>query len=121
MDATNFDIVSTFKSSGLTQDAFCRENGITLERLRYYLYKKKGCKNGPKTRTRRQKSSSPAFISFNQAEKTISKIDEGIKTIPLYMVSSLAGTLLHLLETWLRHHAELRILTSSSSLSMALR
>jgi hypothetical protein len=79
MDATNIDIVSTFKSSGLTQDAFCRENGITLERLRYYLYKKKGCKNGPKTRTRRQKSSSPAFISFNQAEKTISKIDEGIK------------------------------------------
>ena len=54
------DLVSRFKSSGKTQQAFCEANGVPLETLRYYLYKKNKRKNF--------KSAPPAFISFNRPE-----------------------------------------------------
>jgi len=72
MKITNENLVSTFRASEQTQEAFCKDQGISIERLRYYLYKK----NPNKTKPRKQpvkKSTTPAFISFN-AQPSSSKI-----------------------------------------------
>jgi hypothetical protein len=67
------NIVATFRDSGLTQETFCKEHGITLERLRYYLYKKINVKNNKKKRKPRSKAI-PAFISFNKTDGISSKV-----------------------------------------------
>lgn len=66
--------VATFRASGLTQEAFCKEHGITLARLRYYLYKKTNVKNVRKAKTRRS-NTLPPFISFNKANDPAPEID----------------------------------------------
>jgi len=38
---SNESIVSEFRSSAMTQEAFCKHHNISIEKLRYYLYKKK--------------------------------------------------------------------------------
>lgn len=72
MEITNENIVSVFKSSAKTQVAFCRDNGINVEKLRYYLYKKN--KSATKiSLPARQKSNTatPAFITFNRSTSTV--------------------------------------------------
>jgi hypothetical protein len=44
MEITDENLVTTFRASRLTHEAFCREYNITLERLRYHLYKKTNVK-----------------------------------------------------------------------------
>lgn len=65
MEQANETLVTQFRESGLTQEAFCKSNDISLERLRYYLYKKKPAiaKNGNHGRNRKK---SPSFICFQQ-------------------------------------------------------
>ena len=41
MDQAYETLVTQFRESGLTQETFCKNNDISVERLRYYLYKKK--------------------------------------------------------------------------------
>lgn len=66
MDQANDALVTQFRESGLTQETFCKNNDISLERLRYHLYKKKpanAAKNGNRGCDRKK---SPSFISFQQ-------------------------------------------------------
>lgn len=67
MEKTIENLAATFRTSGLTQEVFCKEHGITLERLRYYLYKKTNTKTERKKRNRRSQAV-PAFISFNKTD-----------------------------------------------------
>lgn len=70
MSIVNDQIVPAFRRSGKTQEDFCAEHGVSIHKLRYYLYK----------RTKRVKPllpekhsqptmpnpvPSPSFISFN--------------------------------------------------------
>lgn len=56
----NSDLISRFRASGQTQEAFCDTHSISIEKLRYYLYKKnKKTKKQP-----RRKSVPQQFISF---------------------------------------------------------
>jgi hypothetical protein len=55
MEINNANLVEAFRLSGLTQGKFCKENGIALERLRYYLYKKGRSKAGVKKSTQDRK------------------------------------------------------------------
>lgn len=73
MEMTIENLSATFRASGLTQEAFCKEHGITLERLRYYLYKKTNTKTERKKGNRRP-NTVPAFISFNKADGISSKV-----------------------------------------------
>ena len=69
MNITNENLVEAFRTSGLTQEAFSKKHNISIERLRYYLYKKNPEK--PKPRKKQQKrSKAPAFISFNKEAST---------------------------------------------------
>ena len=79
MEITDENLVTTFRASGLTHEAFCREYNITLERLRYHLYKKTNVKIVKKKRSRK-KNSAPAFISFNNADSSVSKIFQEANT-----------------------------------------
>ena len=40
MGLSNAQLVTAFRKSGKTQDSFCSEQGITIHKLRYHLYKK---------------------------------------------------------------------------------
>ncbi len=64
MDHSNETLVAQFKKSGLTQDAFCKKNNITLERLRYHLYKKNRLDKSDNHN--RQSNKKHSFISFQQ-------------------------------------------------------
>jgi hypothetical protein len=66
MEITNDTLATTFRTSGLTQTAFCSQNGISLERLRYYLYKKN---KSHSTRLRKRLVDKPLsnFIQLNNA------------------------------------------------------
>jgi hypothetical protein len=73
MEQANESLVTQFRESGLTQEAFCKNNDISLERLRYYLYKKKPAiaRNDNHGRNRKK---TPSFISFQQpAEQVLSQ------------------------------------------------
>lgn len=57
------DLITQFKASGLTQEAFCNTHSISIEKLRYYLYKK-----NKKLKTKPLRKSLPQqFISFPAA------------------------------------------------------
>jgi hypothetical protein len=85
MEITMDNLATTFRASGLTQEAFCKVHGITLERLRYYLYKKTKTKTERKMRNRRP-GTVPEFISFNKTA------DISLKTI---LDSSQSLTIIH--------------------------
>jgi hypothetical protein len=67
MNNSYSDIVSKFKSSGKTQEVFCKENNVPIESLRYYLYKKDKRKSSKSAITDKS-FTSPAFISFNKPD-----------------------------------------------------
>lgn len=73
MDQANESLVAQFRESGLTQEAFCKNNDISLERLRYYLYKKKTAIARNDNHSRNPKKT-PSFVSFQQpAEQLLSQ------------------------------------------------
>ncbi len=53
-------IVTSFRSSGLTQAAYCNQTGISIEKLRYYLYKK----GKKKTTPSKTSTAAPEFVSI---------------------------------------------------------
>ena len=77
MTISNDNLVTLFKKSGLTQKEFCETNGITLERLRYHLYKKNRRKSNSKNDIQKNKSSH-TFISFNKPGYIPLKTDQNI-------------------------------------------
>jgi hypothetical protein len=66
MRKNNDGLVQAFRLSGLTQEAFCKERGVALERLRYHLYKKNRTKTATKSTQANRKI--PAFISFKEKQ-----------------------------------------------------
>lgn len=74
MNITIDKLVSAFRASGQTQETFCKSNGISLERLRYYLYKKCSAQSTKPRNHNLKKSKTPAFISFSKPEQTPSKM-----------------------------------------------
>lgn len=73
MKIPNSNISNVFKASGKTQQEFCREQGISIHALRYYLYKRNRRKdtassnhNHGKTGAALPSQSAPSFISFNR-------------------------------------------------------
>ena len=70
MDTNN--IVQEFRARGKTQHDFCNENGISIEKLRYYLYKKNRL-NRKKSANTSLVASPASFITF--AQKTPVNID----------------------------------------------
>jgi hypothetical protein len=58
-------LAAKFKASGLTQETFCKEHGVPIERLRYYLYKKNKVRAVRKRKVQ-QPAIPPSFLSFNQ-------------------------------------------------------
>jgi hypothetical protein len=65
-------LAATFRKSGKTQDAFCAEQGITVHKLRYYLYKKGFRRNTTAAKSRNTVNTPRVpppipveFISFN--------------------------------------------------------
>lgn len=60
----NETMVTTFRSSGLTQQQFCDKHNISIERLRYYLYKKQ--------KSKKPKSAQAAFITFTPQPPSVS-------------------------------------------------
>lgn len=73
------DLVTKFRASGLTQELFCKEHGITLEKLRYHLYKKNNASAVTKCIVRKQKTAS-AFLSFHNQEHTSPKLYQDAPT-----------------------------------------
>jgi hypothetical protein len=65
MDQSNEVMVAQFKDSGLTQEAFCKNNNIALERLRYHLYKNSRPKANPGNQSSHRQNNH-SFISFPQ-------------------------------------------------------
>lgn len=75
MEHTNDSLSAIFRASGLTQAAFCKQHGITLERLRYHLYRKK--KIQPSDNFKKSSTQlAPSFISLHDSIKASSDIDE---------------------------------------------
>ena len=70
MNPSNEPLVAQFKASGLTQETFCKNNNISLERLRYYLYKKNRVKATTGTR-RVSRKATPSFISFQKPQERV--------------------------------------------------
>lgn len=70
MDQSNETLVTQFKESGLTQETFCKNNNIPLERLRYHLYKRKRSKTTNDNSGRNRKKSH-SFISFQQPTEPV--------------------------------------------------
>lgn len=66
MDQASDALVTQFRESGLNQETFCKNNDISLERLRYHLYKKKPANAGKNGNRGRDRKKSPSFISFQQ-------------------------------------------------------
>lgn len=79
MEITDENLTATFRASGLTQEVFCKEYDITLERLRYHLYKKTNVKAVRKKRSQLQ-NTAPAFISFNKADSSVTKTFQDANT-----------------------------------------
>jgi|GEM_PF-2960489 len=70
---TDQTIIEQFRSSALTQEAFCKANNIPINRLRYLLYKKKSQSNDSKS-AHSLIPVKPAFISFqNNSLHTLPK------------------------------------------------
>jgi hypothetical protein len=65
MEHTKQNIVEAFRSSGQTQQQFCTTHDISIERLRYYLYKKGSRKTADKS-----KQLKPTFITFAPTESS---------------------------------------------------
>ena len=59
-------LIDAFKSSGLTQKAYCIRHGIGLDTLKYHLYKKCWVKAGSSI-VPAVKPPPPAFMTFNPA------------------------------------------------------
>ena len=80
MTISSDNLVTTFKKSGLTQNGFCKTNGIALERLRYHLYKKNRRKSNSKNDIQKndiqKNKSAHTFISFNKPGYTPPKTDQ---------------------------------------------
>ncbi|MBN2285728.1 MAG: hypothetical protein JXI43_04730 [Tissierellales bacterium] len=83
MDHSNEALVTQFKESGLTQETFCKNNGIPLERLRYHLYKKNRIKSRTTNRIRKQEKSH-SFISFQQPAQCLPPKDTASKYTIVY-------------------------------------
>jgi len=56
---SNETIVSEFRSSAMTQEAFCKLHDVPIEKLRYYLYKKKSL-------TKKAKKTQPSFVCLKK-------------------------------------------------------
>jgi hypothetical protein len=71
MPNRNVNLAAEFKSSGKTQRAFCAERGISIDTLRYYLYKR-GIRRIPLQSAAKSRSvcAPPAFLSFNRERFT---------------------------------------------------
>ena len=80
MDITTDNLVASFKASGLTQESFCKEHGITPNRLRYYLYKKTDTKTVKKKEQQLSHPSSSNFISFIGKDNPSSKVYPEMET-----------------------------------------
>jgi hypothetical protein len=72
MNSSKASLVAQFKASGLTQETFCKNNNIPLERLRYHLYKKNRTKTHTGNRSIGRKNTAPAFISFQKPTEQFS-------------------------------------------------
>lgn len=83
MGHSNETLVTQFKESGLTQETFCKNNNIPLERLRYHLYKKNRTKSRTANRTRNQERSH-SFISFQQPAQSLPPKDTALKYTIVY-------------------------------------
>jgi len=74
MGLPNDQIAPAFRKGGKTQDSFCADHGITIHKLRYYLYKKGARPHTRVLKTRLAEAGFPAipaaapsgFISFNR-------------------------------------------------------
>ncbi len=70
MGLQDAQLVAAFRGSGKTQDSFCAEQGITIHKLRYHLYKKGmrrdyiGAKNGIAAIPKVSSPPPAEFISF---------------------------------------------------------
>ena len=73
MSISSDQIVPEFRKSAKTQEDFCADHGISIHKLRYYLYKR-GKRMQPLLRERPKKSAmpqpSPSFISFDHHADT---------------------------------------------------
>jgi hypothetical protein len=69
MELTNEMLIPTFRASGLTQKEFCKVHNISLEKLRYHLYRKKKVqiKNGKLLSSK----TGPAFITFEKPQNDV--------------------------------------------------
>ena len=65
MIVSNESLVSEFRASALTQAAFCKLHDISIERLRYYLYKKKP-QSQKNHETRRTSKTQPSFVCLTK-------------------------------------------------------
>ena len=66
MPNRNVNLAAEFKSSGKTQRAFCADRRISINTLRYHLYKKgKRSRSLPSPVKPPAVSAAPAFLSFN--------------------------------------------------------
>jgi len=75
MELTDEMLISTFKASGLTQKEFCEVHNISLEKLRYHLYRKG--KTQIKANKRVSLKTGPTFITFeNSKEADLNKNKE---------------------------------------------
>jgi len=64
MALTNEMLIPTFKASGLTQKEFCKAHNVSLNKLRYHLYKKK--KSRKESADRFPLRTAPTFITFER-------------------------------------------------------
>jgi len=75
MELTDEMLIPTFKASGLTQKGFCEVHNISLEKLRYQLYRKG--KTQIKASKRVSPKTGPTFITFeNSKEADLNKNKE---------------------------------------------
>lgn len=74
MELTNEMLIPTFRASGLTQKEFCKVHNVSLEKLRYHLYRKKKVqiKNGKLLSSKK----GSAFITFEKPQKSELKQDK---------------------------------------------
>lgn len=71
MPNRNVNLATAFKISGKTQRAFCADRGISINTLRYYLYKKGKHSRSLQTAAKSGTvSAAPEFLSFNREQFT---------------------------------------------------
>jgi hypothetical protein len=65
---SNEAMVSEFRSSAMTQEAFCKLHDISIEKLRYYLYKKKSLSKTTKKINKNpfDKKTQPSFVCLKK-------------------------------------------------------